>query len=88
MPRAQFTNVLPSMSVLLESIPDQHGRARPAARRRDDVAEQVVPDDPVGAGVHVDAVGVVVLRRRRVLDHRVLDDAVVDAAAAAVGIAT
>ena len=74
-------NVLPSTSVFVDRVPHQDRRAGELAGRRPDIAEQVVPDDPVVAGVHVHAVRVVVAARRHVLDDRVFDDAVVDAAA-------
>ena len=68
-------------------IPHQQRGAGEAAGRRDEVSEDVVADDPVGARVDVDAVDVRIPGGRRVLDHGVLDDTVVDAAAGAVGIA-
>ena len=65
-------------------VPHQDRRARELTLRRAHVPEQVVPDDPVVAGVDVHAVRVVVAAGRVELDHRVLDDAVVHAAARAV----
>src|SRR5919204_243720 len=59
-------------------IPHQQRRAGEAAGRRDEVAEHVVANDPVRAGVDVHAVHVRVAGRRRVFDDRVFDDAIVD----------
>jgi hypothetical protein len=62
-----------------------HQDRRPGQlRRRADVPEEIVPDDPFVGGMHAQAIRVVVAAGRLVLDDRVLDDAVVHAAARAV----
>ena len=75
---------LPSTTVL--TVPRHARIAGPGelARRGQQVAEQVVPDRPSCVPSGCRPLAVVVLRGGRELDHRVLDDAVVDAAAKAI----
>ena len=78
-------NVLPSTRVLVVAVPHQDRRPRELSLRGANVAKQVVADDPVVAGVDVHGIRIVVTARRVVLEYGGPDDAIVDAAAGAIG---
>ncbi len=72
MPRLQLESQLRSAQAVRRAVPHQDGRPGHDPRRPADVDELVAADHPVGAMVHIDAVGVVGGRGAGVLEQAVL----------------